>query len=231
MTYNQFMDNLRSLNGFRDSFITKTGSNYSNSMYVHILKKNTIKIEVFFTVPCDSQMPEFTEATTTSAIVFKKTEFGGYKQTTTVQGGMVILDTIENCLTWPEVKKTEKRFSKNQLLQNIVGREIIEEIGGLAKIRKLALDEGDTCVICGHSFKYGTIYQDKIRIRWSKPNGEMQTRIINYNMLHPSFNPDLLIKSVVRFAAKLTSLDSQMSTAWGEIENNWYLEVRNAEKA
>jgi len=229
MNLNQFMDNLKAFS----SITTKDaygGKYVCSSRLIHILKKNTFRIELRSTVPYDSKNPDFVDARM-SAKTFEKTKFGSYKHVGSASGALVILDIIKNCITWPEVGKTEERFDKNQLLQNVIGRAIIKRIGGLAKVRNLAVDDGDVCVICGHSFKYCSIHQDRVRMKWTQPNGESQSRILQlkYNMLHPFFDPDLLIKSIVKFASKLTSLNSQMSTAWGEIENNWHLEVRNNE--
>lgn len=184
---------------------------------IFLNKKNTFKVDIYVHTP--------------AATFYKRTKYGGYKETITHHNCDSILCAIEEYMNLPEVKTTEKKFNKNDLLQNIIAREIIKNIKPIdrkARIKRLATDDGDCCVITSWTFRVCRIFQDRVEFEWKMPCNTSAGKQLNYNMSTPSFDPNLLIKTTVDFAKRLKNLSQKINGAWGEVENNWYLETRNA---
>lgn len=160
------------------------------------------------------------------ADLFKRNSFGGYDPRKRINIGHLIRN-LDEIMSLPEVKKTQRRFNRNLIVQNLIGREIIEKIGG--RIVRLASNESGNCEILCNSFRSCMICPTVMRIWWNHPDGTLINRSVSYNILDPSFNPDLLIKVIKNFSDCVKRATDQLRTAWDEAENLWHLESKNHE--
>lgn len=128
------------------------------------------------------------------------------------------------------------KFNKNDLLQNIIAREVIEHLNDHGsqndhdvRVKTLARDEYGGNVLLSKSFDRCVIYPQYMTMIWMLPNGNSSRIQIKYDMLDPSFDPQLLIKTIIRFAKEAKRISGELCYAMGQVENEWYLEKRNTE--
>lgn len=161
------------------------------------------------------------------AWLFKRNSFGGYDPKIRIEIEKLI-DDFDKIMTLPEVKKTKQRFNRDLIVQNMIGREIIEKIGN-GRITHLASHENGVCEISCNSFSSCCVCSQYTRIWATYPDNGLFSQSISYNISDPAFNPDLLIKVIKNFSDNINKIKSQIRAAWDEAENLWYLEAKNHE--
>ena len=113
-----------------------------------------------------------------------------------------------------------KKFNKNQLVQNIIARELIPHLEK-ARITCLANDEDEFCRVSSYSFQVCEIGPTETKIYWKDPSSCGKIKELAYNMYGPSFDPDFLIKTITQFSKRIVEIKNDLDRAWKETEDLW----------
>jgi len=184
-----------------------------SSGLITINKKKTFRIELF--MHRSGQFGFFA-----AGKILKRTKYGGYMMHKKVLGKTKVIGEIQECIKWPEVEKTSKKFDRDQIIQNIIARELIPHLEK-ARITCLASNEDEICDISSYSFQSCQIGPTKTRICWKDPSSCGRFEKLVYDMRSPSFDPDLLIETITQFSKKVVEIRNDLNKAWEETKNLW----------
>jgi len=187
-----------------------------NNSFININKKNTFKVEMcsYDSLDHESLVGHFK----------KRTKCGGYKKDLCFYTKYEFLEALKKYIDKPEVEKTENKFDREKLIQNMLGREIMShllEIDPKSKMNRLANDEAEECKITSWTFRICRIYKDFVAIEWKMPCSASRGVCIKFDVSNPSFDPDLLVESIMSFAKKLKRISSEINDAWEEANKIW----------